>query len=121
MKLSVLQNSEIPAYRQIFGQIAAQILSGELASGEALPPIRTVSRELAVSVITVRSAWDALEEAGLIETRAGSGCFVRALSDEERGAMRAQAVEKPLLEFIERAKSFGFGADEAQELLRRNW
>ena len=121
MKLFVLQNSEIPAYRQIFGQIAAQILSGELAGGEALPPIRTVSRELAVSVITVRSAWDALEEAGLIETRAGSGCFVRALSDEERGVMRRQAVEKPLRELIEQAKSFGYTAKEAASLLEEAW
>ena len=54
MYLSVLPSSDTPAYRQLYEQLAAQILSGALPSGTALPPIRTVAKELGVSVITVR-------------------------------------------------------------------
>ena len=119
MRLSVLPNSETPAYRQICDQLAAAILSGELRAGEALPPIRTVSKELGVSVITVRSAWDALEHTGLIETRVGSGCFVRALSETQREALREEAIRAPLAELIEAGKTFGFTAPELCEKIRR--
>ena len=121
MRLSVLPGSEIPVYRQIFSQISSQILSGALPAGEALPPIRTVSKELGVSVITVRGAWDALEAAGLIETRTGSGCFVKALSGSEREEMRSKKKKKALSEYIENAKSLGYSEREAENLLREYW
>ena len=60
--------SDTPIYQQIFEQIRAQIIRGELPSGAPLPPIRTISKELRVSVITVKKAWELLEGLGLIVT-----------------------------------------------------
>ena len=121
MRLTVLPDAEKPAYRQIFEQIAAQILSGELEGGAALPPIRTVSRELGVSVVTVRGAWDALEAEGLIETRVGSGCYVAALPQEELAAHRREAISEPLERLVGAAKELGFSEKETAALLSEHW
>ena len=112
MRLTVLPNTDTPAYRQIYEQIAGQILSGKLAAGESLPPIRWVAKELGVSVITVRGAWEALEADGLIETRVGSGCFVAALTEAERKERLDRALSPALHELIARAKSLGCSEQE---------
>lgn len=64
MKLTVTNTSPLPLYRQMYDQLAAQILRGEIAPGEVLPPIRTVAQELSVSLISVRRAWEELERDG---------------------------------------------------------
>ncbi|HPG91853.1 MAG TPA: GntR family transcriptional regulator [Clostridia bacterium] len=76
MDILISTKSQKPIYEQIYEQIAAQILKGDLRSNDALPSIRTVAKELGVSVITVKSAWEALEKNGFIYTAAGKGCFV---------------------------------------------
>lgn len=121
MYLSVLPSSDTPAYRQLYEQLAAQILSGALPSGTALPPIRTVAKELGVSVITVRGAWDALEADGLIETRAGSGCYVAFLPTEERTRRRMDALNEPLSVLLATAKNYGFSEQELYESIRLAW
>lgn len=65
MKLTVTNTSPLPLYRQMYDQLAAQILRGEIAPGEVLPPIRTVAQELSVSLISVRRAWEELERDGI--------------------------------------------------------
>lgn len=84
MNLSVNPNDKTPIYRQLYEQIASEVLSGALSPGTPLPPIRTVSKELGVSMITVRGAWEMLERDGYLLTRAGSGCFVAPLNDAHR-------------------------------------
>ena len=121
MRLSVLPTLETPVYKQIAGQITAQILSGELPAGFALPPIRAVAKELGVSVITVRGAWDALEADGLIETRAGSGCYVAALSAAERNHRRMAALAEPLDALVVMAKAMGFTAAETAGKVEEEW
>ena len=121
MRLSVLPTLETPAYKQIAGQITAQILSGELPAGFALPPIRTVAKELGVSVITVRGAWELLEADGLIETRAGSGCYVAALSPAERDRRRSAALAEPLAALVAAAKALGYTADETARMVKEEW
>ena len=90
MRLSVNPNDKTPIYRQLYEQIASQVLSGALQPGEALPPIRAVSRELGVSMITVRSAWDELIRDGYLVSRTGSGCFVAPISQTSRDSIRLQ-------------------------------
>ena len=68
--------SDTPIYAQIAEQVAAQILRGDLAGGATLPPIRTVARQLEVSVITIKKAWEELERAGFIYAQVGKGSFV---------------------------------------------
>ena len=118
MRLSLLPNSSIPAYKQLYDQLFKEIVSGELVAGYALPPIRTVAKELGISVITVRSAWDALLSDGLIETVAGSGCFVAELSYDERLERKKEALKKPAEELAALAKSLGFSAEETEKLVR---
>lgn len=112
MRLSVLPNSGVPAYKQICEQITAQILSGEIEGGSPLPPIRLVAKEIGVSIITVRSAWDALEAEGLIVTRAGSGCYASELDPGRLEALRRKAVTEPLRAFTGTARNLGFGDSE---------
>ena len=117
MRLSIIPNSPVPVYRQLYEEILSQVISGELKGGTALPPIRTVSKELGVSVITVRSAWEALENDGIIFTKAGSGCFTASADDEAIKKLRAKAVSEQIKALVETARKLGFKDRELAELV----
>jgi GntR family transcriptional regulator len=68
--------SNQPIYEQIYTQIKNGIISGELGEGEALPSIRTLAKDLRISVITTKRAYDELEKDGYIYTVAAKGCYV---------------------------------------------
>ena len=119
MHVSVFPQSDKPAYKQIYEQLSEQILSGALPAGEALPPIRAVAQQTGVSVITVRSAWDLLEVDGLIETRAGSGCYVASLSDDEKKARKSRLL--PVTDLIRAAKKANMTAEEVCEMIKEEW
>lgn len=65
-----------PIYEQIFNQMKQQIIGGKLSEGDILPSIRTLAKDLIISVITTKRAYDELEKEGFIYTVAGKGCFV---------------------------------------------
>ncbi len=96
MKLTVTNTSPLPLYRQMYDQLAAQILRGDVAPGEVLPPIRTVAQELSVSLISVRRAWEELERDGFIHTAVGRGTFAAALGEEEKAALRRAILKEKL-------------------------
>ena len=76
MNILIRTAGGVPIYEQIFTQLRDEICSGALPSGEALPSIRSLARDLRVSVITTKRAYDELEREGFIYTVAGKGCFV---------------------------------------------
>jgi GntR family transcriptional regulator len=76
LSIVIANKGDKPIYEQVYAQIASQILNGELEADYCLPSIRTVAKELGISIITVKKAWDMLEQEDLIYTRAGKGCFV---------------------------------------------
>ena len=76
MEIIISNSSDKPIYEQISSQIKSAILSGELATGQALPSIRSLANDLHVSVITTKRAYSDLEALGFIETRQGKGSFV---------------------------------------------
>ena len=78
LEILISNASGLPIYEQITTQIKQKILSGELAAGEALPSIRALAKDLRISVITTKRAYDELEREGLVCTVAGKGCFVAA-------------------------------------------
>ena len=80
MKIIIQNLSDIPIYQQIYEQIKEEILSGKIGSGEVLPSIRQLSRDLKVSVITTTRAYTDLENDGYIMTLQGKGCFVKELN-----------------------------------------
>ena len=118
MQLSVLSNSATPIYRQIYEQISAQILRGTLQAGSALPPIRSVAKSIGVSIITVRSAWDALERDGYVHTVAGSGCYVLPRAPSPTAPLGALFDER-LHDAARRAKEIGMTEAEFVALSAR--
>jgi GntR family transcriptional regulator len=109
-----------PIYQQLYEQLSAQILSGELKSGECLPPIRTVALELRISVITVKKAWEELESNGLIHSITGKGCFVAELDgaalEQKRGALAEDKLKKDIAYY----SSLGLSKEELIELIKRS-
>ena len=119
MNVAISNASEKPIYQQIFEQISAQILKGELESGYCLPPIRQAALELRVSIITVKKAWEELERSGLINTVTGKGCFVAEFSSEEKLQMRNEMILKQMVVDASYYKSFGLTIEEVIELLKK--
>ncbi|WP_152395888.1 GntR family transcriptional regulator [Paenibacillus guangzhouensis] len=119
MNVLISNTSEKPIYQQLFEQISAQILKGELESGYCLPPIRQAALELGVSVITVKKAWEELERSGLINTVTGKGCFVAEFSSEEMLRIRNDMILKQMANDTLYYKSFGLTLDEVMELLKK--
>ena len=75
MKVIISNSAQDPIYQQVSGQIKEQIISGELGEGDSLPSIRKLARELQISVITTKRAYEELEKEGFIDTVGGKGCF----------------------------------------------
>ena len=121
MNILISNASDKPIYEQIFTQIKAHILSGALEPGQALPSIRALAKDLRVSVITTKRAYDELEQAGYVNTVPGKGCFVADHSPQlVREAVQTQ-LEEHLTQAIELARRCGLGLDEIEELLRLLW
>ncbi|RIX53862.1 GntR family transcriptional regulator [Paenibacillus nanensis] len=118
MNIAISNASEKPIYQQLFEQISAQILMGELESGYSLPPIRQAATELRISIITVKKAWEELERLGLIYTVTGKGCFVAELSRDEMLQKRNDMIRKQMAIDTSYYKSFGLTIEEVMELLR---
>jgi GntR family transcriptional regulator len=118
MDIVISGASDKPIYQQLFDQISAQIIKGKLEQGEGLPPIRTIAKELRISVITVKKAWEELERQGFIYTMAGKGCFV-APQPGELNFKRGELAEDKLKKDIAYYKSLGFSLEELQELVKR--
>jgi GntR family transcriptional regulator len=101
-----------PIYQQIFEQIRAQIIRGELPSGAPLPPIRTVALELRISVITVKKAWELLEGAGLIATRVGRGTVVSDMTDQQLEHTKTDILNTKLKHDVRACRDLGFSCSE---------
>ncbi len=119
MDIVLSTTSGKPIYQQLFEQIASQIIKGELERGASLPPIRTVAKELEVSVIPVKQAWEELERKGFITTMAGKGCYVAQLLPDELEIKRDELAIEKLKKDIAYYKGLGLGLPEIIELVRR--
>ncbi|CAM4030775.1 GntR family transcriptional regulator [Cohnella lubricantis] len=119
MNIAISNSSDKPIYQQLFEQISAQILKGELPSGYSLPPIRQAALELRISVITVKKAWEELERCGLIHTVTGKGCFVAEFSPDEMLRIRDETVSKQMAIDAAYYQSFGLTLDEVVELMKK--
>ncbi|WP_127586941.1 GntR family transcriptional regulator [Paenibacillus koleovorans] len=119
MNIAISNTSGTPIYQQLFEQISAQILKGELETGYSLPPIRQAATELRVSIITVKKAWEELERAGLIYTVTGKGCFIAELTPDEILQKRNDMILKQMVLDTAYYKSFGLTVEEVFELLKK--
>lgn len=80
MNIIITNNSDSPIYEQIEEQIKGMILSGELREGDALPSMRLLAKELRISIITTKRAYEELERDGFIESYTGKGSFVKGIN-----------------------------------------
>lgn len=119
MDIVISNTSEHPIYRQIYEQISSQIMQGKLASDFCLPSIRTVAKELRISVITVKRAWEELERDGFIYTMAGKGCFVAPLKTSERDSKREELVLYKLEKDMEYYRSLGLSPKEVIAMIEK--
>lgn len=114
----ILSNlSDEPIYQQIISQIKAQIMSGQLAQGDALPSMRSLATQLRISVITTKRAYEELEREGFIENFAGKGCFVKSQNTDFLREEAVKVTERLLEKACENAKMCGLSLDEMKEIL----
>ena len=118
MELIIRNNTDQPIYGQITSQIRSQILSGALAPGDALPSIRALAKDLKISVITTKRAYDELEAQGFVTTVAGKGCFVAEKNLDLVREHQLKELEDHLSAAAELSKSCGVSREELQEMLR---
>jgi len=121
MDIVISPRSDRPIYAQIVEQISAQIVQGELVGGTALPPIRTVARQLEVSVITVKKAWEELARQGLVNATVGKGTFVADHLPAELSDRREAMALKRLAKDLEYYRGLGLSQAEFVALAERSY
>lgn len=117
MKLIISNVSGVPIYEQIKQQVKAAILSGKLKEGEALPSLRTLAKDLKISVLTVTRAYTELEQEGFVKNVQGRGCFVLGSGSELMKEQLIRKVENGLTEAIKAAKIANLSNEELHHLL----
>ena len=118
MEIIIRNTGGQPIYEQIYSQLKAQIIAGTLSPGEALPSIRALAKDLKISVITTKRAYDELEAEGFLYTVAGKGCFVAEKNLELIREHQLKELEDHLSAAAELARSCGLTVEELMEMLR---
>ncbi len=113
LDIVISNSSQVPLYEQIESQIKNQIINFTLKPGEALPSIRTLAKELKVSIITTKRSYEELEKEGFIKTVVGKGTFVAESNNERLKEVAMFEIENKLEEAIVSAKAIGLTLDEA--------
>ena len=117
MDIIINNASGVPIYEQIEEQIKGLIMTGELVAGDALPSMRVLAKELKISVITTKRAYEDLERDGFIESVVGKGSFVKAVNNEIMKESMLFAMEEYFEKAIEKAVLGKISLDEMKELL----
>ena len=117
MKLIIQTSSMVPLYEQIMAEIRQKITTGELQAGMALPSVRALANELKISALTVKKAYDRLEEEGLTHTVHGKGTFVAAVNPELVAEQQRQELEADMEALVTKARSYEVSAEELRQML----
>ena len=121
MEIYLSNSGQEPIYAQITRQIKQQILSGQLHEGDALRSIRLLAKELRISVITTKRAYEDLEAEGFLVTQPGRGSFVAPQNPALLHEQHLKKVEDCLLGVVDAARLGGIGYEEVAETLRLLW
>jgi len=116
MHMIINHSSMMPIYEQIMNQLKAAIIQGELAADTMLPSVRGLSGELKISALTVKKAYDCLEEEGYVTTVHGKGTFVLRVNPELLKETRRKEVEDELAAVLAKACGSGMSISEIREL-----
>jgi GntR family transcriptional regulator len=118
MNILISNSSEKPIYEQITSQMKQAIITGELEAGSLLPSMRMLAKELRISVITTKRAYEDLERDGFIYTVIGKGSFVAEKNMEFVREEQLRIVEEFLGKAVNGAKAGGIRLEELQEILK---
>ena len=116
MKIIINNSSMVPIYEQIMDQIKAQITTGGLKENDVLPSVRTLAKELKISALTVKKAYDNLEQDGFTVTVHGKGTYVAAANMERMLEEQRREVEEGLEKAVEKGRRCGMNDEEIREL-----
>ena len=116
MHIIINHSSMDPIYEQIVSQIKAEVISGSLPAGEALPSVRTLARELKISALTVKKAYDDLEAEGFTVTVHGKGTYVAATNAERLLEEQKKEVEADLEKAIQKARRCGISDEDLKDI-----
>lgn len=117
MNIIISNASQDPIYEQISKQLRQLILNGVLAGGEQLPSIRSLAKELQISVITTKRAYEELEKEGYIETVAGKGTYVSVQNSELLKEKRLRSLESKAEEVVNESKMLELSLEELQQMI----
>ncbi|GAB2562553.1 GntR family transcriptional regulator [Gracilibacillus alcaliphilus] len=118
MQIIISNSSKEPIYEQIMKQIQTAILTGDLEEGTALPSIRRLAKELQISVITTKRAYEELENSGFIYSIVGKGSFVAEQNLDVIHEKKLRVIEEQLSMVISNSREIGLTYEELQELLK---
>ncbi len=116
MKIIINSSSMVPIYEQIMDQIKAQITAGDLKENDILPSVRTLAKDLKISALTVKKAYDNLEQEGYTVTVHGKGTYVAAANTERLQEEQRREVESDLEKAVEKGRRCGLKDEEIREL-----
>lgn len=117
MHIIINNSSMIPVYEQLMDHIKQEIILGNLKEGEGLPSVRSFANELKISALTVKKAYDRLEEEGFVVTVHGKGTYVAATDRQLAVEARRKAVEEDFATAVSKARAVGLRDNEIQEIL----
>lgn len=117
MNIMISNNSNLAIYEQIMNQIKTAIINKEIIPGDPLPSIRGLAKELQISVITTKRAYEELEREGLIYSLSGKGFYVSEQNTEVLKEKKITMIEKNMIEIINECKAAGLTIDDIKVMI----
>ncbi|MFS8580193.1 MAG: GntR family transcriptional regulator [Novibacillus thermophilus] len=117
MNIIISNTSKEPIYEQIKNQIKQSIFKGELQEGDSLPSIRALAKDLHISVITTKRAYEDLEQEGFITSVVGKGSFVAGQNSDLIREKRLKWIEDKLTEVVTESKTLDISLEELKDML----
>ena len=118
MRIILNNSSMVPIYEQLMDQVKNEIINGGLAENDVLPSVRSLSSELRISALTVKKAYDRLEEEGYVVTVHGKGTYVAATDKQLALEARKKTVEDNFAAAVQKASAVGFTKDDIIEIVK---
>ena len=116
MRIIINTSSMIPIYEQIIDQIKTLIIKGELKENDGLPSVRVMSKELKISALTVKKAYDILEDEGFTVTVHGKGSYVAAINSELLLEEQRKELEAELERAVQKGRRYGISDDDIKSI-----
>ena len=117
LSIVISSSSNLAIYEQIVNQIKTAIINKDIVSGDALPSIRALAKDLQISVITTKRAYEELENEGLIYSKAGKGFYVNEQNTDILKEKKITMIEQHLLEIIKECKSAGLSVEDIKDII----